>query len=70
VSGGGNFYCIVSEPRLSCYHLVSDDDRKEDPTMHVPPFADVHWKTMQLMQAGSLHVHISQWGRMWCYGTT
>jgi FkbM family methyltransferase len=38
--------------------------------MHIPPMHDVHWKTLQLMQAGSLHVHFSQWGEdvvLWHY---
>jgi FkbM family methyltransferase len=31
---------------------------------------DVHWKTLQLLQAGDLHVHFSQWGEdivLWHY---
>jgi FkbM family methyltransferase len=38
--------------------------------MHIPPFHDVHWKTLQLLQAGNLHVHFSQWGEdvvLWHY---
>jgi FkbM family methyltransferase len=30
--------------------------------MHVPPMNDLHRKTLELMQAGGLHVHFSQWG--------